>query len=459
MNLYQDVFFSALDVLRGRQNMRRLRFLRESQYWPPEQLRSWQLARLNELLAQARLASDFHRQRLAEVHLPLRDHREIEQIPILTKQDIRDNIDSIKADNLPPSRFVASRTGGSTGRPMSFYWDKQAMDWNRGTVYRSVEWAGAALGEPTVEMSGSQFDEAQARRLLNRVSAWVHRHRQCSVAWVTDEIHEEYFRVISRFRPTSIWGYSSGIDLFARHIEAHHPDAKFPYLRALITSSEMLRPEQRRQIERVFGNGKVFDNYGSREMYMAAECRAHDGYHLHSDVVLTEVVRPDGSACAPGERGRVILTELFNHAFPFVRYEIGDLAVMDDAEECSCGVRLPRLRSIEGRVAELVVLRDRILTPPNFASIFSDMDEVLAYQIVQKTIDEIQVLVEPGEGFSSEDQALIGRSVRKIVAGQARVLVTTDQPIEIPESGKRRFVVSAVREADRAASAPHRDEP
>ena len=52
MNLYQDVFFRGLDLLRGRHTIERLRSLRRSQHWDPAKLRRWQLQRLNALLAE-----------------------------------------------------------------------------------------------------------------------------------------------------------------------------------------------------------------------------------------------------------------------------------------------------------------------------------------------------------------------------------------------------------------------
>lgn len=444
MNLYQDVFFRGLDLLRGRQNMKRLRFLRESQYWDPERLRSWQLEQLNALLEQARSASPFYRERFRDLGLPLLSLSHLQGIPILSKNDISRNKDAMRASNLPQGRFVAARTGGSTGEPMQYFWDKRAMDWNRGSVYRSAEWAGVPHGTRAFQMSGSHFDYAQGQRFFHKSVYFLQRYRDLSVAWVDDELLEDYYQRLLRFKPASIWGYASGITLFARHIETRHPGADLSFVKAILTSSETLGPDQRQQIERAFGPGTVFDNYGSREMYIAAECRAHDGYHLHADVVLTEVVDSDGRACAPGESGRVILTELFNHAFPFVRYEIGDMAVMGEADECACGVRLPRLRSLEGRVAELIVLRDRVLTPPNFATLLSDKPGIRAYQIVQKSIDKLTVFIEPGEGFTDETLEYVRRGMLDLVAGQARVEVVTDVEIEVPESGKRCFVVSEV---------------
>ena len=444
MNLYQDVFFRALDLARGRRTIRSLHFLRRSQRWPLERLRRWQLERLNALLGQARLASPLFAERLAQVRLPLRSLEQIEQIPPLTKEQIRTERERIRTNNLPRRRYVLSRTGGSTGEPTFYYWDRRGMDWNRASVYRSAEWAGTALGERALQMSGSHFDYDQARRLWNRVVYLLQRYRDCSVAYLTEERLEAHFRTLMRFRPASIWGYASGVDVFAGYIERHHPGVATPFLKAVITSSETLQPQQRRRIERVFGPGTVFDHYGSREMYLAAECRAHEGYHVHAEVLLLEVVDRDNRACAPGQRGRILVTDLSNHAFPFIRYEIGDVGVAGPTEPCSCGVTLPRLARVEGRIADLVVLRDRVLTPPNFATLFSDKPGIRAYQIRQPALDELEVRMEPGEGYDESVRRYIEGAILEMVQGQARVRVLTDAPIPVPESGKRRTVVSEV---------------
>ncbi len=444
MNAYQDVFFRSLDLLRGRRTIECLRYLRRSQYWAAEQLRHWQLRRLNALLGQARLASRFWRARLHGLQLPLGSLAELQTISPLIKSDITQHLEEIKTTNLPASRYVMSRTGGSTGEPMFYYWDKRGMDWNRGTVYRSAEWAGTALGERAMQMSGSHFDYDQAQKLHSRLVGVLQRTKDCSVAFLNEEKLEEYRRTLMRFRPTSIWGYASGLAEFARFLASSYPGERYPFVRALITSSETLRPEQRADIERIFGPGSVFDHYGSREMYIGAECSAHDGYHLHSEVLVVEVVDRDGHVVAPGQLGRVLLTDLSNHAFPFIRYDIGDLGVMAEPQTCSCDVGLPKLQRLEGRIADVIVLPDRILTAPNFATLFSDKPGIRAYQIRQEEIGELQVLMEPDEQFSDQTRRYITEAIESMVGGQARVRIVTDKPIAVPESGKRRFVVSKV---------------
>lgn len=444
MNLYQDVFFRSLDLLRGRRTIERLKFLRQSQYWDRATLAAWQLERLNALLLQARAHSAHYAQTLAGASLPLRSLDEVASLPILSKREIRASLATLQCRNVPRARFVMSRTGGSTGEPTHYYWDKQGMDWNRASVYRSAEWAGVALGERTVQMSGSHFDETEGQKLHNRIVFLLQRYRDYPVASMTHDLLERHFVSMMRFRPTSIWGYASGLNAFAQFIRQHHPGAKLDFIEAVVTSSETLFAAQRKRIEEVFGAGKVHDNYGSREMYLAAECRAHAGYHLHAEVVYTEVVDRDNRPCLPGELGRILVTDLSNHAFPFIRYEIGDVGSMADDSACSCGVTLPRLQSVEGRIADLIVLRDRVLTPPNFTILFSDIPGIDAYQIRQDTLDRIDLYVVPGADYSPAVENYVRSSVEKMAGPQVVVTLNITSEISVPESGKRRYVVSSI---------------
>jgi len=445
MNLYQDLFFRTLDALRGRQTVKRLKFLRKSQYWDRSQLEAWQLERLNSLLEQARLYSPFYRKRFRDLVLPLTSLRDIEQLPILTKDDIREHGNNIKCKNLSPARFVASRTGGSTGEPMQYFWDKRGMDWNRGSVYRSAEWAGTALGERTVQMSGSHYDYNEMQKLKSKLVFLLQRYRDMPIAYMNSELLESHYQELLKYQPTAIWGYASGVHGFAEHIRQAHPGAEFPWLKALITSSENLLPRQRQTINEVFGGNKVFDNYGSREMYLAAECSQHNGYHIHAEVILLEVVDRQNRQCEAGQMGRIVLTDLSNHAFPFIRYEIGDIGTLQDKDySCPCGVHLPMLRSVDGRIADLVVLPDRTLTAPNFATLFSDLSGIKAYQIRQDVKDEVKVLVVPDHDYSENLKQYLDSSMRDLVGEGIRVSLQEVDHIEVPESGKRRFVVSTV---------------
>lgn len=444
MNLYQDVFFRGLDVLRGRRTIERLHFLRDSQYWDVDTRQAWQLRRLNELLEHARSSVPYYAQALQGVRLPLLSLADLPALPVLTKRAIVDNYESLQSRSVPRSRFVASRTGGSTGEPMRYFWDKRGMDWNRASVYRSAEWAGVALGERTIQMSGSHFDYSQSQKLQNKLVGLMQRYRDLPVGVLNDDIMEGYLAQILSYRPTSIWGYASGVSTMAEFVARRHPGTALDFVKAVITSSETLRPQQRKLIDSVFGQGRVHDNYGSREMYVGAECRLHDGYHLHSEVLVVEVVDDDMRPCPPGVRGRLLLTDLSNHAFPFVRYEIGDVGVLAPDVPCRCGIGLPRLQTVEGRIADLVVLRDRVLSPPNFTLIFSDLPGVRSYQIRQDSLESLELFVVRGPEYGDRVESYVMNAIQELVGENVAVRMTYVEEIPVSESGKRRYVVSQI---------------
>lgn len=445
MNFYQDIFFKSLDLMRGRNTISRLHFLRQSQYWTRDCLLQWQLDKLNDLLIQAKGHSPYYQSILRDIRLPLRQVEDMRELPLLTKDDLRSHYEDIQVTNISRDRFIPSRTGGSTGEPTVYFWDKRGQDWNRASVYRSQEWAGVKLGEKTIQMTGSHFDYGEAQKLKNRLVYLLQRYRDMSVAYITEDILEKYYQEFVKFKPSSIWGYATGLAAFADYVERIHGGIDFPFLKAIITSSETLLPSHRGLINRVFGGDAVYDHYGSREMYMASECGQHDGYHLHAEVLYAEVVDAQGNPCAPGELGRIIFTDLSNHVFPFIRYEIGDMAVLEEPDTiCACGVTLPKIKRVEGRIADIVKLSDRILTPPNFTIVMSDFEGISAYQIRQPNIDQLDVLLVVNEKFNQAFFQYIKEAITEMVGGKAKVEVHIVDEIKVPESGKRRYVISDV---------------
>lgn len=479
--IYQNLFFSIFDLLRGRKNLEKLQFLRKSQYWPKEDLAKWQINKLNELLAIARDKSPFYRERLKNVELPFTNLNELQNIPVLTKKDIRQNMENIKCEGVPKELFILGKTGGSTGEPMHYFYDKRGRDWNRGSVYRSQEWSGTFLGEKTLQMTGSHYDQTEFAKLKSRIILSLQRYKYLSISFVNDELLEKYYQELIRYKPTSIWGYSSAIYLFAKFIEEKHKGENFDtfvanntrpsgrdkerllsinpeqdldtrrgkvegvdFIKAIITSSETLFDNQRKKINEVFGTGKVFDHYGSREMYIASECAEHHGYHIHSETVIVEVVDQTGKPKNPGELGRILITDLSNQVFPFIRYEIGDVGVMTPEEYCPCGITLPKLAKVEGRIADVLVLPDRMLTAPNFTILLSDYTGIEEYQIIQKSKTELILNIVKNFGFKPEYEKYIKKSLKGLIGPTVNIAIEYVNSIGVPASGKRKYVISEI---------------
>ena len=90
---------------------------------------------------------------------------------------------------------------------------------------------------------------------------------------------------------------------------------------------------------------------------IACECAAVPHYHVAAENALVEILDENGHEVAPGELGRVAVTGLYNYAMPFIRYDLGDLALAGEAS-CRCGRALPIITRIEGRTRSAFVFRD-----------------------------------------------------------------------------------------------------
>ena len=170
----------------------------------------------------------------------------------------------------------------------------------------------------------------------------------------------------------------------------------------------------------------------------------HHGYHIHAENIILEVVDNKGLPVPHGQLGKILVTDLSNLAFPFLRYEIGDVGVMSDRDSCECGVTLPILERIEGRIADIVVLKNRTLTPPNFTILMSDIEGIDAYQIVQEAIDHLNVKIVRNDHYDERIDNYLQGVLRELTGPDVSITFDFVQKISVPKSGKRRYIISKI---------------
>jgi phenylacetate-CoA ligase len=150
----------------------------------------------------------------------------------------------------------------------------------------------------------------------------------------------------------------------------------------------------------------IVDLYSAEELGTIALQCPHSGlYHVMAEGLIVEIINTQGTACQPGEIGRVVVTDLMNLATPLLRYENGDIA--EAGPTCSCGRGLPTLQRIRGRVRNMVHLPDgRSYWPTTGFREFSSIADVRQYQFIQKSLTEMEVrLVVTHRHLSPEQEA------------------------------------------------------
>jgi len=125
--LFEKTILTVHPLLSGRNILPHLRRAQENEWLSSQDLVALQTRRLRQLLLHASQNVPFYRQRFLQTGLTpddIQDSSDLAQLPALTKDELRANIDSLIADNYHRSDLIARSTGGSTGVPTKFYYDR-----------------------------------------------------------------------------------------------------------------------------------------------------------------------------------------------------------------------------------------------------------------------------------------------------------------------------------------------
>ncbi len=212
----------------------------------------------------------------------------------------------------------------------------------------------------------------------------------------------------------------------------------------IISSAETLDPASRAFFAETFGS-KIIDHYGCFEAGCAAwECPRCGGYHLNADVLIVEVLGPDGHPVSAGEPGEVVVTNLHSYAMPFIRYRQEDLVVPSDRPS-KCGRHFPLLERLEGRRDDQIVRPDGRRIPPQAVyHVMIPVPAVRRWQVVQETIDRVIVRIEPLPGFGPEAERVLIETMQKLIGNDIGVEVVRVERIAVDPNKKTRVVSSKV---------------
>lgn len=414
------------------------RWLPEFFAWPEQKRRAWQRDRLQDVLRHARDEVPYYRDVLAGRDV---DGVDLTELPVIDKAMMRPCMDNFLSRGWRDIPHIAKKTGGSTGDPFQYPLDKRAWVHVYGANLYFWESAGYRYGERLVMVSSPPSLQSASEGLKTRLRS-VLEGRVISAAGchIDPETSLERALAAGRARGALWYGYASHIAAMADAVlEA---GVRVPAPKVIVTTAELLFPTWRERIEQAF-EAPLRDQYGCNDGgIMSQEC-SHGRLHLAENVSIVEVLDDAGHRCPPGDEGDVVVTNLHARTLPFLRYRIGDRAVLG-AGTCPCGTEGTFLERVVGRHGNSLQLPNgRHVSMHPLGKCFFDARHVRRYQFVQPEPGRIQVRLEVEPGFDADERSMILGEVRRVVGSVVDVDLTTDEPMELTRGGKHRVVVRA----------------
>lgn len=266
----------------------------------------------------------------------------------------------------------------------------------------------------------------------------------CSSMNMSEENIKQYLYEIQKFGAKHIRAYPSVAEILAKYIKdagtCFNEDGK---IKTLFISSETLTMDMRRLIEEQL-HVKVMDLYGNCEQIgMIGQCR-EGHYHEYICHSYLEYLDDEDIPVKTG-RGRVIGTGFINSAMLLIRYDTGDIALLDKKTSIErCVNRQKMICGLAGRRRSDEFLIGKNGNLVNYVAINTHadiFDNVYRIQFVQEEKGRVKINVMPGHKYTMTDHINIYQELKKRFGITFDLEVNETEQFEYTQRGKSKFII------------------
>jgi phenylacetate-CoA ligase len=409
--------------------------LRRNQWKSDEERERIRDKRLRKILHLAYRNTRFYRDVFDEIGLKpdsIKSKDGIEKLPIVTKEIIKDSPSSFISSKFEKRDLKKYLTSGTTGIPLTVYKDVKSSLYGRALLEFAFMEAGKSPFEKIVEIG----NYSKKKYFLNKFGLF----REYSIPINYDG--KKHLEILKSLKAENIFTHPSIMEVLATHALDVDYEVKF---KRFFSHGETLFEESVKLIDESFGC-ETFDSYGSTEFWRVGfECDAHEGLHIIDDSFIVEFCN-DGDVVVNGDRGDIIVTGLYNNAMPLIRYDIGDIGIFSE-DACSCGRKLPLIKSIEGRQDDFIILPDGKMISPRIPVyvINEKISDLRQFKIIQHKEDKIEFLYVAGSEFNENLEQTLKDLFKDLFGPGIELKFSEKKNILKEKSGKLRKVVSKVK--------------
>lgn len=403
----ERLFLNLSDIALHQCTAKSLRFLQETKTWTREQLDAYQNERLQLLVKQAAAKVPYYRDLFANIGLSYNDIRtkeDLHKIPIVDKFIMKkEGLERFTAEGFPKNERVLQRSGGSTGEPVSFYTTHEENSMNLATKLQTWYNTGYRLGDRYVKIANSERTNWK-----KKIQDFTNNSVLIPFSNVEEKDLRETLEKVEKIKPSYIRSYPLPLYLLAQYKKNHSEFLHCP--KYIFTTGSTLSEDYRVTIENAFGC-KIIDSYsceGNANVSQSPQCGF---YHVSEEFGITEVLDKDNNPVTNGI-GRVVSTDLWNFAHPFLRYDTQDLVEVCE-EPCPCGNPRRMIKRIMGRECESFLQSNgkyfTVHDLTGFLKKHNDINEAIeAYQLVKKKDGSVAFRIVGNDLLTTDKELFLG---------------------------------------------------
>jgi len=360
-----------------------------------------------------------------------------EDLPVMKKIDFQKSLKQRLSDGFPENKVYINKTSGSSGDPFVFAKDKfcHALIW--ANIIHRFGWYGIDFNHSLQARFYGMPLDFKANKILRIKDFLSHRYRFN----IFDFSDAALAVMVKKFQNTQfdyINGYTSSIVLLAKYLKEKqlYLDEICPTLKVCIVTSEMLFEEDKLLLEERF-HIPVINEYGSAELDIIALESPNGIWKVNAETLFVEILDENNKVLPYGKEGKIVVTSLYNRAHPMIRYEVGDIGILDEKST----PKNPILKKLTGRTNDIALLPSGKKSPGmTFYSItkklFGDEGNVREFVITQTKMDTFEITYVSAEEFTAIEIDNIKRVFSDFLEPGLNYIFIRKAVLERAKSGK-----------------------
>ena len=364
-----------------------------------------------------------------------KDFVSISDFPIVNKLVLREELDSFISTKHKNKPGFEVSTSGSTGTPLVVFQDINKKHRNTADTLYFSEKAGYKIGHKLfyIRAWGSMLNKGFFTSFLQNV-------KTINVKNLVDENTPQLINEITKGNSTKAFiGYTSSFREICKYLDSVNSGPLKANISSMIANAEPLSEPTKKAVKKYF-DFDILSRYSNMENGILSQQikNGGDNYHINWASYYIEILDLDEDVpVSYGTLGRVVVTDLFNFNMPIIRYDTGDLAVINIDKNCFNGA--PSFFKVEGRRMDTIYdTKGKIMTTVVYELEY--FPEFKQSQLIQEGEKTYLVKINIDGVFKQEDKMI---TILKQFLGEDAI-INIKYVDEIPQlsSGKMKLTLN-----------------
>ena len=362
--------------------------------------------------------------------------KNLHDFPVVNKISIRDNFEAFQSCEYKDKAQFQISTSGSSGTPFKAYWNKNKVLRNRADTIFFQGITGYKIGQRIYYIRKwlSKYKGSKLTMAMRNIE-------MVNVSDFSDGYLANLIKTLKRDGSTKVLlSYSSALRDICNYLDEISAGPVASEITSIIAMADELGDDTRKKLNYYF-NSPVHLRYSNQENGILSLQLSQETNNLQINWAsyFIEVLHMDMDVpVSEGTLGRVVVTDLFNYAMPFIRYDTGDLAIL--TREGAYFNTSSVFKSIEGR--KMDIIRDtkgNVISGFNIHHLESYL-EIKQFQFVQQSRTKYFINLVVSQPLNKEIEII--EYFKDFLGPDSEIGIAYVDEIPRLNSGKRKLIVN-----------------